>query len=155
MAIDPRPYPVQAKREIKRETDEKCKREASDPPNRAQEGPSQVFDRQELVRRCGGDVGLAAHIAAKFRLRSEQDLKDLDAIVDSGAADRIVETAHRLKGVAASMAAHRLAECYKTLEAKAREEDLSDSPELVKRIRMETEALNQTLSNTMTELALP
>jgi len=115
---------------------------------------NQVFDRDELVGRCGGDAGVAARIAAKFRNRSGRDLEDLQSAIGEQDLDSVAETAHRLKGVAASMAAHRLAERYRELEVKAREGDLSAAPELLIKLKAETAMFNDALASAFGALAI-
>jgi HPt (histidine-containing phosphotransfer) domain-containing protein len=154
MAIDPRPYPLQSRQGESSDSgadDGGTGRRAADSPKDVHDGAAQVFDRNELIRRCGGDVGIAAHIAARFQLRSERDLQEIEAAVDCAKQDAVVATAHRLKGVAASLSAHRLAECYRTLEMAAREGDLAGAPELLETIKAETARVNRALS---TEMAL-
>jgi HPt (histidine-containing phosphotransfer) domain-containing protein len=152
MAIDPRFFPAQdefdAGHSARENTDTDALQKSVSKENKSH-SDNKVFDRDELVRRCGGDAGIAARIVGKFKLRSDDDVKGLEATVGEGNLDSVIETAHRLKGVAASMAAHRLAECYRTLEAKAREGDLSDAPALLRELKTETAKFNDALSDKM------
>ena len=150
MGNDSRSCPAEDQHGVKhgaRESAGLTGQETSVPKTQGEHSGNQVFDREEFVRRCGGDAGLAALIAAKFQLRSGRDAGDLEAAIGEGKIDSVIEIAHRLKGVAASLSAHRLAECYRTLEAKARAGDLSDPPELVRKLKTEMAMFNDALSS--------
>lgn len=113
---------------------------------------SPIFDYLELVQRCCGDVELAARVTKRFQHRSESDISELEDAVGQNQADTIVVLAHRLKGTAGNLAAHRLRECAEQLEATGRRGDLSEAAKLVSELRIETGRFNDAVSATFAEM---
>jgi len=79
-------------------------------PNEAQA----VFDVDDLMARCLGNLEFAEHILALFQTRFGEDLAELEQMLAAGDAESVARLAHRLKGAAANAAAPSL----KTLAAE-------------------------------------
>jgi CheY-like chemotaxis protein/HPt (histidine-containing phosphotransfer) domain-containing protein len=107
------------------------------------------FDQGEFVSRSMGDLELSRYIATIF---VENGLEYIDSIRNALAAQDAValrQTAHKLKGAAATMALPLLAETAQLLEEIAERGEMERAtellPALVKRFEQTLEALNELL----------
>ena len=71
----------------------------------AQEG-REICDFDELVRRCGGIAEVAERVLKKFLDKSGQYLQDIENAVSKANSEELTAQSHKLKGVAANLAAH-------------------------------------------------
>ena len=78
--------------------------------------PLNVFNREALLERLGGDEQLLAKIAGLFLEDCPARLTAIKAAVDARSAERIRTEAHALKGAAANLAVSELVEAARVLE---------------------------------------
>ncbi len=83
--------------------------------------------REELVERCLGNAEFASRLA-RFRQDFEQGLGELRQAVEQSAPERIATIAHRLKGAAAVVAAHRLRRVSSEMELLGRAQEPARIP---------------------------
>jgi HPt (histidine-containing phosphotransfer) domain-containing protein len=81
-----------------------------------QAGP---IDTDELLRRCLDNHQLMRNVLAKFTSRFGEGLAELYQHAASGDRVRFAEVAHRLRGAAASVAAHALQQSLLRIEQSA------------------------------------
>lgn len=93
-------------------------------PNEAQA----VFDADDLMARCLGNLEFAEHILAMFQTRFGEDLGALDEVVARGDVESVVHLAHRLKGAAANAAAPGLKALAAEIEQLAHARNLQAIP---------------------------
>lgn len=99
--------------------------------------PVAVFDRQELIARCLGNLEFAERILSRFQTRFEEDLSELERAVSDRNAEQIASLAHRLKGSSANAAAHSLRERAGEIEGLARRQTLQEIPSRLEGLRSE------------------
>ncbi|HUT10574.1 MAG TPA: Hpt domain-containing protein [Thermoguttaceae bacterium] len=104
---------------------------------RESEEPGAVFDVQELLDRCLGNVEFAERILEKFLLRFDVDLAEMEQAAMGEDPEFIARVAHRLKGASAAAAAHGLQERTAEIEELAVQRCTSDIPERLKDLRSE------------------
>jgi HPt (histidine-containing phosphotransfer) domain-containing protein len=98
---------------------------------------TRVFDREELVTRCLGNLAFAERILAKFQSRVDVDITELEQAVLAEDVEAVARVAHRLKGASASAAAYRLQERAARLEQSARQSSLAEIPAQFAQLRCE------------------
>jgi len=96
-----------------------------------------VFDVQELLDRCLGNVEFAERILEKFLSRFDTDLEEMEEAALSEDPEFIARVAHRLKGASAAAAAHGLQERTAEIEELAVRRCTSDIPERLRDLRNE------------------
>jgi HPt (histidine-containing phosphotransfer) domain-containing protein len=89
-----------------------------------------VLDLWELLNRCMGKPELAARVIQRFQKQLQGDLDKIAAALNGGNIEAARESAHRLKGAAANVAAHGLKEQAHALES-AIQLELAEQYELV------------------------
>ena len=85
----------------------------------------QAFSAAEALRLTAGDPELLAELAAIFLADMPQRLLDLETAIAANDAGATFRSAHTIKGIAASMAAHPLARIAQGIEKAGRENDLA------------------------------
>lgn len=96
-----------------------------------------VFDREDLLARCLGKLDLAERVLAKFHLRFELDLDELEQAMRSEDLESLARVAHRLKGASANVAAVRLRVKAAGIEELARRGCLQEISEYMEGLRSE------------------
>lgn len=86
-------------------------------------GPA-VLDRAALLRYVEGDAHLLVEVLALFRAEAPRLSAELRQALDAGRPAEVSRTAHRLKGVAASLHAAALKEAAEQLERLARADNI-------------------------------
>ncbi len=105
-----------------------------------------IFDRQELVARCMGNLEFACRILDKFRVRFLEDFWKLKEAWQVGDADSIASIAHRLKGASANLAAHGLRDRAATIEDLARRKDLAGIAFHLEQLEREWSSFDESVS---------
>ncbi len=83
-----------------------------------------VFDADDLMARCLGNIEFAEHILEMFQTRFGEDLVELERYLAAGDADAVARLAHRLKGASANASARTLQTIAAEIEHKARTRSL-------------------------------
>ncbi|MHB8971645.1 MAG: Hpt domain-containing protein [Pirellulaceae bacterium] len=96
-----------------------------------------VLNIDELLARCLGNISLAERVLAKFHDRFENDLEELDSALQAHDSAAVAQTAHRIKGASANVAAPRLHEQAAEIEQLGRDQRLSDIPHHLDQLRHE------------------
>lgn len=116
-----------------------------------------IFDKGELVSRSMGDIALSCHVARIFMENGAEYIDSLRKALATDDATALRQSAHKLRGAAATMALPLLAETAQSLETIAEKGEMARAaelfPELVKRFEQAVKAL-QELFNTPTERSL-
>ena len=94
-----------------------------------------VFDLDELISRCLGNIDLAERIIATFQSGFEADLSELEKAVRAQNAELTAGIAHRLKGASASASAHSLRNRMSEIERLARQDNLTEMPLHLEKLR--------------------
>ncbi|MCA9075403.1 MAG: Hpt domain-containing protein [Planctomycetaceae bacterium] len=88
-------------------------------------GPSlidpQIFDQQQLLLRCMGNLEVAERCLTRFRQRLEADVEQLQQSATVGDTGEVARLAHFMKGSAATVAATALSQKAHSLECAARD----------------------------------
>lgn len=74
---------------------------------------------EELLHRCGDDRSVAAEVLQTFATRGPEDVRRI-ALAASENADETFAAAHRIKGAAATLAAHELTRIAEAIEETSR-----------------------------------
>lgn len=119
---------------------------AVEPSPATTENNREVFDHDELVRRCGDSPETAERVLVKFKDKSALYMEEIQGAIEDQSAESLVIHAHKLKGVAANLAAHRMRETAENLEKMGRSKELSAAPELADRLRDEIRAFEEAVS---------
>jgi len=114
---------------------------------------SSIVDRENLMSRLQGDTNLLAEIVSIFARELPGHLATLEADVDAGDANRIRETAHKLKGAVGNLSSKPTYKAASALEKAAASGDLSRSAESFEELRSLTKQLLNELT-TMTHLEI-
>lgn len=77
---------------------------------------NEVFNREELLNRCLGNLEFAERILDRFSDDFTQKLSHLRHLADTGEREEMHRLTHQMKGTAANIAAHRLQTCLAALE---------------------------------------
>ena len=80
-----------------------------------------VFDREELLKRLGGNVAMLPRFTAMFEKNCAGFLEALRQAIESGNDEQVRIHAHSIKGAAANIAAHKMKESASVLEEMARD----------------------------------
>jgi len=91
----------------------------------------EIFDMAEFVRRNLGDIELSRDVAAVFMQHGPEYLRAICSAVSAGDSDALIQSAHKLKGVAANLALVRLRESAASIEAAARTGNIEQAACLV------------------------
>ena len=111
----------------------------------AQEG-REICDFDELVRRCGGIAEVAERVLKKFLDKSGRYLQDIENAVSKANAEELTAQSHKLKGVAANLAAHTVRDTAEELERLGRAGGLSDAPKLLEKLHADLKAFENAVS---------
>jgi HPt (histidine-containing phosphotransfer) domain-containing protein len=88
--------------------------------SQAMNDSADVFDLNELMARCLGNIALVERSLAKFHSRLDSELSELERAAQSQDFDTLALVTHRLKGTSANLAAHALRDGAAGLEEAAR-----------------------------------
>lgn len=88
--------------------------------NRLASDASPVICLEEFLDRCMGNLTFAVRAIARFRQDFAVGLTELRQAIESAASSQIAAIAHRLKGAAAVVAAHRLRQLTEDIERLGR-----------------------------------
>jgi len=88
----------------------------------ARENGPEPFDKAELLRRCLGNEDLLRNLVGRFTERIVAELCEASSLGD-GDTRKLAAFAHRLKGLAANLAAHPLERRAAELERLALDHD--------------------------------
>jgi HPt (histidine-containing phosphotransfer) domain-containing protein len=101
-----------------------------------------AIDVSELLGRCLGKRELAQRVLNRFQKQLTDDVVSLQHALDTGDQAVLATVAHRVKGAAANVAAHRLHERAATLEEAARAGDWDQLPLEVELLCADREEFN-------------
>ena len=83
--------------------------------------PAEVFQLEEIKRRCMDNTQLVHRVLASFRLSFISDLAQLEIHFLNGNTEGVATVAHKIKGSAANAAAPAIREIAKQIEMLAKE----------------------------------
>ncbi|HVU89234.1 MAG TPA: Hpt domain-containing protein [Pirellulales bacterium] len=104
-----------------------------------------VLDLEDLKARCLGNLDLVERVLTKFAGQLDRDLEELESAVRTGDASMAAQLAHRIKGIAASVAARTLFEDAAVAEQRALDNDLGRLPDQLHRLQTDRIKLVETL----------
>jgi HPt (histidine-containing phosphotransfer) domain-containing protein len=105
-----------------------------------------VFSPDELIERCSGKVDFAQRILDVFLNNVQRDVDELLAAARSGNQTQLVQTAHRIKGSAASISAPRMQHLMAEIEAAGRLQEIPELEMLQRRVHTESQSLERVLT---------
>ena len=100
------------------------------PERFAGDGGSPPIDRDALAGMFGEDQETIGGVLDDFLKENEKDVVELEAAIAARDADKVMYTAHRIKGAARIIGAHELADASYRLELAGRDQELSQLSEL-------------------------
>ncbi len=106
----------------------------------------EVLDLEDLKARCLGNMDLVERVLAKFTGQLDRDLEDLEGAVRAGDSPLAAQLAHRIKGIAASVAARSLFDNAASTEECALENELTELPEQLHRLQNDRSKLVESLA---------
>ncbi len=112
-----------------------------------------VLDLEELKSRCLGNMDLVERVLTKFAGQLDRDLVELETAIASGDASQAAHLAHRIKGIAASVAARSLFHDASHAEEHALENELDELPEYLARLQDDRSKLIESLERRSREQA--
>jgi HPt (histidine-containing phosphotransfer) domain-containing protein len=110
------------------------------------ETEDQVLDFEDLKARCLGNMDLVERVLSKFTGQLDQDLDELEQAVGAGDATLAAHVAHRIKGIAASVAARSLFDDAAIVEERALANGMAGLPEHLNRLRSDRSRLTESLA---------
>ena len=116
-------------------------------PHRASppEPQDDVFDREAVLERVGGDEGLLSEILAIYFKDAPRLLAEVEAAVREGDADAVRLNGHALKGSSANIGATAVQAVAYELETAGAQHDLAHAQSLMGTVAQEIERLRDTL----------
>jgi len=106
-----------------------------------------IFDKEEFIGRAMGDLELSRYVASVFVENSPEYVEAIRAALVAEDASALRQSAHKLKGAAATMALQQLSEIAALLEEFAGTGGMEKAtdllPELLKRYEQSVEALRE------------
>ena len=121
---------------------------------RVSPGGAVVFDHDKARQRMFGDDQVLSDVVRLFIEDCPRMLEQIDRAVQTGNARALVEGAHELKGAAANLAAGRVVDITKALEAIGRAGATDLAATQLSQLHSETQALTAALHQWLTE-AIP
>ncbi len=106
----------------------------------------EVFDRQLLLERLGGDEEIFSEIIETFLEDAPIQIEKLKKALQEGDANRVEHQAHLLKGAALNISGNGLQTAALKLEVAAKEGDLNKARLLVANLDQEFEKLKEVLA---------
>jgi len=104
------------------------------------------------LKRLAEEVGLAENdyleLVELFIHTTSSDLRQLQAAVEDFDAEKVFETAHSIKGAAASLGFSEIFEAARGLEMNAREGHLEGATESIRMIKERVDRIGAVLSST-------
>jgi HPt (histidine-containing phosphotransfer) domain-containing protein len=94
-------------------------------------------DLEELLARCVGNREFAVRVLNRFVSCFGEDLCRLERHLQSREPQELARIAHTMKGAAANVAAHRLADLVGNIEAMARAARLAETSSPLAELRRE------------------
>jgi len=104
-----------------------------------------ILDLADLKARCLGNLDLVERVLVKFAGQLEQDLDEMEQAIRVGDAAQAAQLAHRIKGIAASVAARSLFGTAATAEEHALENEIDVLPQHLNRLRADRSRLIESL----------
>lgn len=94
----------------------------------------EIFDREALLKRIGGNEALCDELVSIFIERAPAQIERLRDFLNQRDADRVKIEAHSLKGMAVNLSAVRFSGIAAEIETTAGKGDLSGAPNLVRQL---------------------
>jgi HPt (histidine-containing phosphotransfer) domain-containing protein len=113
------------------------KREVVAVKQESQDTEMPVFDLQELLNRCLGNLDFAERILTKFQSRSGDDIEEIERAIAAEDVDAVAAIAHRLKGASATAAANGICSRASEIEELARRRVIAEIPPRLQALRSE------------------
>jgi len=96
-----------------------------------------VFDIDDLMHRCMGNIDFAQRILARFQETGDVNLSSLEEAVTAENTETVAQLAHRFKGASANAAAPGVHACAAQLEQAARQHSLTEIPVHLESLKQE------------------
>ena len=106
----------------------------------------EVFNRQALLERLGGDEEIFKEVIATFLEDAPHQLEKLKKALQEGDATRVERQAHLLKGAALNIGGNGLQTAALELEVDGKDGDLNKAQSLVVNLDQEFEKLKEVLA---------
>jgi len=106
-----------------------------------------IFDREELVSRTGGDEAMCEELIGYFSKNAPALIDKIRMAVNERDAERTNLHAHSLKGAAGNMAAHRLSDAAYETELAGKQGDMEKAQTLVEKLEREFQLLLSALND--------
>lgn len=104
-----------------------------------------VLDLEDLKARCLGNMDLVERVLSKMSDQLDRDLEHVDRALQAGDAAEVAQFAHRIKGVAASVAARSLFDAAAAVEEQALANAINELPQHIDRLRHDRSRLSSFL----------
>jgi two-component system sensor histidine kinase/response regulator len=101
------------------------------------------LDFDDALAKLDNDKALLEEMLREFLDSAPSQLKILDEAAKNGDAEMVEKEAHSLKGAAANLSAHRVADIALKLELLGREKDLSGAKEIIGNLKAELTGLEE------------
>jgi HPt (histidine-containing phosphotransfer) domain-containing protein len=105
-----------------------------------------IYDRAEALSRIGDDEALFQTLVEMFLADAPGYLQEIDTAWAKSDLEHLHRAAHTLKGVLATFSAHAGQQVAQGLEFAAKGADLAAIPELILRLREETQRFSAALA---------
>lgn len=102
-----------------------------------------VYARDELLERLGGAATLIPKFMGLFRNGVEKNLTELEQAIAAGDPEAVRVSAHTIKGACGNIGAMRMRETASTVEAAAKDGDISDASTGLAKLKQDYHEFNQ------------
>jgi HPt (histidine-containing phosphotransfer) domain-containing protein len=96
-----------------------------------------------LLHRCSGKTELATKLISKFQNRIPQDLMELQQCIEDRDSVKLIDCAHKLKSVAASLGAESIQQVADKLQEIGRHDCLDEAPDQMDELRKQCDRFNE------------
>jgi HPt (histidine-containing phosphotransfer) domain-containing protein len=110
-----------------------------------------VFCPDQLIERCLGKIDFAQRVLDVFMSNVQRDVDELLEAARAGNNNQLVQTAHRIKGSAASISARRMQRLMSEIEEAGRQQEILKVETLQRRISTESQSLERVLTRWRSE----
>lgn len=113
-----------------------------------QDSKTPAFDMQDLLNRCLGNLEFVERVLAKFLVRFDDDIVEIERALAAKDVDAIARIAHRLKGSSATAGARGIRDRAAEIEELAQGRIISEIPARLEELRKEGVRFTESTSST-------
>ena len=137
---------------IEKQLSRQIEHRAKKPHNEMKNDGEVIFDRESLLDRLGGDIGLCETIQKYFLQDTPNQLFKIKKAIENKDSVALSDSTHSLKGAAANIEAVKLLELVKRLETMASGKQFEEADAIIGETEAAFEEFCQHLENSPIEV---